>query len=85
MLTNSSKSERLVRQICGRGFRKYPGKDKTLIYDFVDDLRYSETGKYYDNYIWTHYKERKKIYKEQNFPAFEQSFDIREKETYGFT
>lgn len=82
-LVNSSKSERLVRQICGRGFRKYPGKDKTLIYDFVDDLRYSETGKYMDNYIWSHYKERRKTYKEQNFPYFEQPVTI--KDSYGFT
>ena len=82
-LVNTSKSDRIVRQICGRGFRKYPGKDKTVIYDFVDDLRYTENGKYNDNYIWSHYKERKKTYKEQNFPTFEQSISIKE-QTFGF-
>lgn len=75
-LVNSAKSERIIRQICGRGLRKCPGKDKTVLYDFVDNMRYSETGKYYDNYMWTHYKERKKVYKEQNFPCFEQTVKI---------
>lgn len=75
-LVNSAKSERIIRQICGRGLRLCPGKDKTVLYDFVDDMRYSETGKYYDNYMWTHYKERKKIYKEQNFPSFEQNIKL---------
>jgi superfamily II DNA or RNA helicase len=75
-LVNSAKSERIIRQICGRGLRLCPGKDKTVLYDFVDDLRYTETGKYNDNYMWTHYKERKKVYKEQNFPCFEQTFNI---------
>jgi superfamily II DNA or RNA helicase len=70
-LVNSAKSERLVRQICGRGLRKYPGKEKTLLFDFVDDLRYTMDGRYEDNYMWKHYKERKKIYKEQNFPTYE--------------
>ena len=82
-LINSAKSERLIRQICGRGLRLYPGKDKTVLYDFVDDLRYSKTGRYKDNYLWTHYKERKKIYKEQNFPVFEQDINLQE-EVYGF-
>lgn len=82
-LINSAKSERLIRQICGRGLRRYPGKDKTVLYDFVDDLRYSQTGRYNDNYLWTHYKERKKIYKEQNFPIYEQEISIKD-EIYGF-
>lgn len=75
-LVNSAKSERLVRQICGRGLRKYPGKEKTLLFDFVDDLRYTMDGRYEDNYMWKHYKERKKIYKEQNFPTYEQTISF---------
>lgn len=75
-LVNSSKSERMVRQICGRGLRNSAGKVKCVLYDFVDDLRHSESQKrsYYDNYMWKHYLERKKIYKEQSFPTFEQRF-----------
>ena len=74
-LVDTAKSERLVRQICGRGLRLYPGKEKVVLFDFVDDLRYTDdpNGKRYkDNYLWKHYNERKKIYKEQNFPIYEQ-------------
>ncbi len=73
-LVNTAKSERLVRQICGRGLRQYPGKDKVVLFDFVDDLRYYEKGGegFRENYMWKHYKEREKIYKEQKFPIFKQ-------------
>lgn len=74
-LVNSAKSEKLVRQICGRGFRRYPGKDKVVLFDFVDDLRYSYKNMRYchDNYMWNHYKERKRIYTSQGFPVFERN------------
>lgn len=77
-LVNSAKSENTVRQICGRGLRTLPGKDKTVLYDFIDDLRYSLHPKkrYYDNYMWKHYLTRKKIYEEQAFPAYEQRIDF---------
>lgn len=71
-LVNTSKSERQVRQMIGRGLRLYPGKDKVVLFDFVDDLRYSESGRHYDNYLYRHYRERKKIYTEQNFPVYEE-------------
>lgn len=71
-LVNTSKSERQVRQMIGRGLRLYPGKDKVILFDFVDDLRYTESGRYYDNYLYKHYRERKKIYTEQGFPVFEE-------------
>lgn len=74
-LVDTAKSERIVRQICGRGLRLYPGKDKVVLFDFVDDLRYTEDPqgrRFKDNYLWKHYTERKKIYKEQKFPIYEQ-------------
>ena len=73
-LVNSAKSDRMVRQVIGRGLRLSKNKDKCVLYDFVDDLRYSEDKKkkYYNNYMWQHYLERKKIYKEHNFPNYEQ-------------
>lgn len=71
-LVNTSKSERQVRQMIGRGLRLYPGKDKVVLFDFVDDLRYTESGRYYDNYLYKHYRERKKIYTEQCFPVYEE-------------
>ena len=78
-LVNTAKSERLVRQICGRGIRQYPGKDKVIIFDIVDDLRYSSypDQKFKDNYLWKHYNERRKIYKEQHFPIYEQKYNFK--------
>ena len=78
-LVDTSKSERIVRQICGRGLRLYPDKDKVVLFDFVDDLRYSTdpTKRYKDNYLWKHYNERKKIYKEQKFPIYEQKISFK--------
>lgn len=78
-LINSAKSDRLVRQVIGRGLRNASGKEKCILYDFVDDLRYSEdkNRRYYDNYMWQHYKTRKGIYNEQNFPTYEQKFDFK--------
>ena len=78
-LVNSAKSERMVRQVVGRGIRNASGKEKCILYDFVDDLRYSEDKKkrYYDNYMWSHYKTRKTIYTEHKFPTYEQRFDFK--------
>ena len=74
-LVNSAKSDRMVRQVVGRGLRLSKNKNKCVLYDFVDDLRYSEDKKkkYYDNYMWQHYKTRKNIYNEQHFPTYEQT------------
>ena len=77
-LVNSAKSENTVRQICGRGLRMFPGKDKTVLYDFIDDLRPNrsivtkDTETYYENYMWKHYLARHKIYDEQHFPSYTQ-------------
>ena len=37
--------DRMVRQVVGRGLRNASGKEKCILYDFVDDLRYSEDKK----------------------------------------
>ena len=75
-LVNTAKSERIIRQICGRGLRLFEGKSKVVLIDFVDDLRYSENGHYNNNYMWKHYTERRKIYLEQKFPVYEQKIDF---------
>lgn len=76
-LVNTAKSERIIRQICGRGLRNYPGKDKVLLFDFVDDLRFSLKGQYKkDNYMWKHYKSRDKIYTEQGFPVYKRNIRL---------
>lgn len=86
-LVNSAKSERIVRQIVGRGLRNSSGKLKCVLYDFVDDMRWSEMPKkqYYDNYMWGHYKSRKKIYTEQNFPVFEQKISFGQQKPNDFS
>lgn len=77
-LVDTAKSDRLVRQICGRGIRLFPGKDKVVLFDFVDDLRYSSdpNKRFKDNYLWRHGLERKKIYQEQKFPVYEQTINF---------
>jgi len=76
-LVNTTKSERIVRQICGRGLRQYEGKTKVVLIDFIDDLRYTEDGKQTNNYMYKHYLERRKIYTEQNFPVFSQKISFQ--------
>ena len=72
----SSRSDRLVRQMIGRGLRLSPTKDKTVIIDIVDDLRYSEDGKHRDNYMIKHYRDRRSIYEEQKFPCYKQNINF---------
>ena len=71
-LVNTSKSERMIRQILGRGIRLAEGKKNAVLFDIVDDLRYSmdQNNRYYENYMWQHYTNRKRIYKEHNFPSY---------------
>jgi superfamily II DNA or RNA helicase len=63
-LTESYKSERLIRQSIGRGMRQQEGKDKVVIIDFIDDFKYNDS-----NYLLKHGKARLKIYKDQGFPC----------------
>ena len=62
-LTESYKSEVLIKQSLGRGMRLFEGKDKVNIIDFVDD--FSWDGK--ENYLMKHSKERIEIYKKEHF------------------
>ena len=64
-----SKSSRLITQVAGRGLRLFEGKDKVVLYDVVDDLRYGgDVGKMYYNYSYQHYRERKKVYGDLKYP-----------------
>jgi len=63
-LTESFKSDVIIRQSIGRGLRKHDDKDKLIIFDFVDDYRHGK----FNNYLWKHGKVRQEIYKEQKFP-----------------
>ena len=66
-LLESTKSETIIAQLLGRGMRRYPGKDKTMMIDFVDDYRFGQ-GYVGDNYLYKHGKERQAIYKKRGFP-----------------
>lgn len=62
-LTESYKSEVLIKQTLGRGMRLHKDKDKVVVVDFVDD--FSWNGK--QNYLMKHSKERIDIYKREHF------------------
>lgn len=62
-LTESYKSEVLIKQSLGRGMRLFEGKEKVNIIDFVDDFSYNNK----DNYLLKHSKERIEIYKKEHF------------------
>ena len=66
-LLESTKSETVIAQLLGRGMRQFPGKDKTMMIDFVDDFRTGQ-GWQAENYLYRHGKERQAIYKKRGFP-----------------
>ena len=84
-LVETTKSDNLLRQILGRGMRQYPGKEKTMFIDIVDDFRYYPvnqrgvpvTDYYTENYLYRHGIERKRIYENKGFPYKMISQDIR--------
>ena len=62
-LTESFKSEVIIKQSFGRGMRLMDGKKVVNIVDFVDD--YSLPG--FENYILGHARSREELYKRENF------------------
>jgi superfamily II DNA or RNA helicase len=66
-ITESHKSEYIVRQILGRGMRLLEGKEKINVFDYSDNYSYG-SGYQKDNYLMRHAKERERIYKEKRFP-----------------
>lgn len=68
-ITESSKSEIIIRQILGRGMRLKPGKDKIVVIDFSDNFYWSGPNTFQKkNYLLRHSAERERIYKEKAFP-----------------
>lgn len=62
-LTESYKSEVIVKQTLGRGMRLFGGKDKVVVIDFVDDFSFNGKA----NYLLKHSNERIEIYKKEHF------------------
>jgi superfamily II DNA or RNA helicase len=71
-LTESFKSEVIIRQSIGRGLRKHEDKDKLVIVDFVDDYRVPR----FQNYLYKHSIARQAIYTDQNFPYSIKKVDL---------
>lgn len=63
----TTKSDRLISQIIGRGMRNFPGKDKVMLFDFADNFDYG-SGYQKTCYLMRHFKERCSIYKKRKFP-----------------
>lgn len=71
-LTESFKSEVIIRQSIGRGLRKHESKKKLVIIDFVDDYRIGR----FKNYLYKHSEARQEIYRDQNFPYTLRQMDL---------
>ena len=80
ILAESFKSENILRQSIGRGMR-LGNKEKVVMFDIIDDLRYGEDGDkdwLRNNYLWKQHLERAKAYKEHQFPVYEQHINFSE-------
>jgi len=64
IFASPSKSRIRNLQSIGRGLRQAEGKDKAVLYDIADDMRYKK----HMNYTLKHFVERSKIYMEEQFP-----------------
>jgi superfamily II DNA or RNA helicase len=71
----SSPTKSRVRnlQAIGRALRKDKSKDVATLYDIADDLKQGAKS----NYTLEHYKERLKIYREENFPVAQYHIQLK--------
>lgn len=63
IFASPSKSKIRNLQSIGRVLRRGNGKEKATLYDIVDDLQW----KTHENFAVTHFKERVKIYSNEEF------------------
>jgi len=63
IFASPSKSRVRNLQSIGRGLRQSEGKEKAILYDIADDLRYKK----HMNFTLKHFVERVKIYNEEQF------------------
>jgi len=73
---SSYKSEIKIIQSIGRGLRKHDTKEKMILWDCVDDLRYRDGNKMIKNYAYKHWTNRKSYYEEQGFSYTDISINI---------
>lgn len=68
IFASSYKSKIKVLQSIGRGLRKHKEKSKLILWDLIDDMTWvKRTGTIGKNYVYQHFEERLKYYKEQGF------------------
>lgn len=68
-LVESTKSEKIVAQMLGRGMRNFEGKDNVAFFDIRDNIN-SGTDNKKDCYMMKHASERDKIYRKRRFPMY---------------
>lgn len=68
---SSYKRKIKILQSIGRGLRVHEDKDKLILWDVVDDLTWKKrTGRKAKNYVYKHFEERLKYYKNQGFQYY---------------
>ena len=68
-ITESHKSEIIIRQMLGRPMRLLKGKDQVIVVDFSDNYYWNGVNHFQrKNYLMRHAAEREKTYKEKKFP-----------------
>jgi superfamily II DNA or RNA helicase len=80
IFASGTKSRIKVIQSCGRGLRLHETKDILTIYDIVDDFSFKDTNKHieYINYGVEHFKERYKLYQQQEFDVSIITYQMKE-------
>jgi len=74
---SSYKSYVKIIQAIGRGLRISKYKDKLLLIDLIDDLRYTKrTGTIGKNHLYKHFEQRKEYYNENEFKYTTTSYKI---------
>jgi len=68
IFASSYKSKIKVLQSLGRGLRKHQSKRKLILWDIVDKMCWvKRTGNIGENFVYKHWKQRMKYYKNQGF------------------
>jgi len=73
ILGSSMKSEITIPQAIGRGLRKHKSKDKMILWDIIDDIRWSKSGL---NHVYKHFNERLKLYDDAGFKYFTKKLEL---------
>jgi superfamily II DNA or RNA helicase len=76
VLYADSASKIRVLQSLGRGLRQHSTKKKVILYDVIDDCRYTKrTGKVFKNCLFQHWETRKQFYEQEGYPQM--NLDIK--------